>query len=287
MSNYLVTGGCGFVGSHLTDLLIQEGHNVSVVDNLSTGKLKNLNPEANFYKKDITDKVFWKYLERYDAVFHTAALARIQPSIKDPVPAHSVNINGTLNILEYCRKHNTKLIFSASSSVYKGDSLPTKETDAIEPKSPYALQKYVCEQYIDLYHKLYDLDYTILRYFNVYGERQLTEGAYCTVLGIFLKQKKDGKVLTITGDGTQKRSFTHVSDVAKANLMALGWQGTFNIGVDYNTSINEIAGMVGGKKEYIEKRRGEVMETLADNSKALAEGWKPTVDIEDWIQRNV
>lgn len=274
MSKILVTGGCGFVGSNLVDGLVKDNQ-VTVVDNLSTGKLKNLNPEAIFYKKDILDKTFWKYLERYDVVYHTAALARIQPSIKDPMPPHDANVNGTLNVLEYCRKHEAKLIFSASSSIYEGKTLPTDEDAPKDPKNPYALQKYICEQYIELYGRLYGLDYAILRYFNVYGKRQLTEGAYATVLGIFLKQKAEGKPLTITNDGEQRRDFTHIDDVVRANIVAMGWNGTFNVGAGHNYTINQIADLIGGDREYIGERPGEVRNTLADNSKAKAMGWIP------------
>ena len=145
------------------------------------------------------------------------------------------------------------------------------------------MQKYICEHYIKLYHKLYGLDYAILRYFNVYGERQLLGGGYATILGIFLDQKAKGKVLTITGDGNQRRDFTYVKDVAKANLMAIGWQGAFNIGSGKNHSINEIADMIGDTKEYIEEKIGEVRETLADNSKARKLGWQPTMEVSEWL----
>lgn len=278
----LVTGGAGFIGSHLVDALV-ENHEVEIIDNLSTGKRENLNPKAKCIVADITEKSVWNMLDDYDCVFHVAALARLLPSIEDPVPSHEANVNGTLNVLEYCRKRKTKLIFSSSSSVYKGD-VPSKETSAIFPQNPYALQKYICEQYIELYSELYELDYTILRYFNVYGERQLTEGAYATALGIFLKQKAEGKPLTITNDGEQRRDFTYCKDVARANLMALNWTGTFNIGSGHNYSINEIASLIGGDKRYIGERQGEVRETLADNSKARAMGWKPAMGIEQWLK---
>lgn len=280
----IVTGGLGFIGSHLVDLLIEQGHEVLIIDNLSTGKKVNLNPKATFRFGDIRDKNLWSSFDKYDYVFHLAALARIQPSIDDPITSNAVNLDGTLNVLEYCRKHNSKIIFSGSSSVYSGDILPTKESDPTHPKSPYALQKLISEYYIKLYSELYDVPYTILRYFNVYGERQILDGAYAAVVGIFLNQKQEGKPLTITNDGEQKRDFTYVKDVAKANYMAMSWDNNvFNIGTGKNYSINQIAKLIGDKIEYIGKRHGEVMETLADNSKALSVGWKPETDIEDWV----
>jgi UDP-glucose 4-epimerase len=284
VSKILVTGGLGFVGSNLVDALIQGGDDVTIIDNLSSGKLENLNPEAKFNKADITHKYIWDILTKFDYVFHTAALARIQPSIKDPLPGHDANVNGTLNVLEYCRRTRAKLIFSSSSSIYQGNKLPTREQDPKYSKNPYALQKYICEQYIELYAQLYGLDYVILRYFNVFGKRQLTEGAYATALGIFLKQKAEGKPMTITNDGEQRRDFTYIDDVVKANIMAMDWKGTFNIGAGNNYSINEIADLIGGERGYIGARLGEVRETLADNSKARQKGWYPTPNaLEDFI----
>jgi len=280
----LVNGGCGFIGSHVVDALIENGIRVLVVDNLSTGNKDNLNPMAEFIYGDIRDRHLWSKMPKCDYVFHLAALARIQPSIKDPVPPHDVNLTGTFNVLEYCRHNKAKIIYSSSSSIYKGDKLPTDENSAIEPKSPYGLQKYVCEQYINLYHNLYGLDYAILRYFNVYGERQLLEGAYATVLGIFLNQREQYKPLTITNDGEQRRDFTYVKDVATANVMAaLYWTGTYNIGTGKSYSVNQIADFVGGKKKYVGDVLGEVRDTLCDNKKALGAGWKPTVDIKEWL----
>jgi len=277
----LVTGGAGFIGSNLVDELVKT-HHVTVVDNLSTGKRENINPKAEFLYGDISDRRFVAPLPVRDVVFHTAALARIQPSIKDPIPPHDANVNGTLNMLEYCRR-GSKMIFSGSSSVFKGDKLPTDEHSTISPKNPYALQKWICEQYIHLYHRLYGLDCAILRYFNVYGERQLTEGSYATVLGIFLKAKSEGEPMQITGDGEQRRDFTYVGDVVAANIAAITWRGTFNIGRGKNYSVNEIADIIGGEKRYIPARPGEVRQTLCDNSKAKKYGWKPTTEVDQWL----
>lgn len=284
MAKCLVTGIAGFIGSHLADLLIEQGHEVIGIDNLSTGKKENINPKASFIQRDIRDKTSIKTLPKVDFVFHLASLARIQPSIDDPVESNDVNLNGTLNLLEYCRDNKAKLIFSSSSSIYEGSKLPTSETDPIEPKNPYALQKWLCEQYIRLYGELYDLDYTILRYFNVYGERQILDGAYAAVVGIFLDQKSKDEPLTITNDGEQARDFTYVGDVARANLMAMEWdRESYNIGTGQNYSINQIADFVGGQKKYVGERKGEVRATQADNTKALSKGWKPTLTIQEWI----
>lgn len=282
MSKAIVTGGAGFIGSHVVDKLIDEGFEVTVLDNLSTGNIANVNKKADVIVEDICDV---SKLPEVDYVFHLAALARIQPSIDDPRESNNVNLFGTLNILEYCRRNKAKLIFSSSSSIYEGSNLPTTEDDEIEPKNPYSLQKWVAEQYIELYGELYDMDYTILRYFNVFGERQILEGAYAAVVGIFLKQLQEGKTLTITNDGEQRRDFTYVKDVANANFLATQWEReAYNIGTGNNISINELASIIKDEKEYIGPRQGEVRETEADNTKAITAGWKPTQTIEEWTR---
>lgn len=285
----LVTGCAGFIGSHITEELLARGYEVYGLDNMSTGKQENIamhadNDNFTFINGDIRDLGLFSIISKCEYVFHLAALARIQPSIQDPITANYVNLVGTLNVLEYCRRHNAKLIFSSSSSIYSGVDLPIREDDTKDPKSPYALQKWMSEQYIELYGKLYGTKYTILRYFNVYGERQITDGAYAAVIGIFLEQKEKGKKLTLTNDGEQRRDFTYVKDVAKANLMAIEWPNDyFNIGTGKNYSINDLAEMVDGEKEYIGHREGEAQETLADNTKARERGWTPTKDLKDWV----
>lgn len=281
MARCLVTGGLGFIGSHVVDALVEAGHKVSVLDNLSTGSMLNRNSEAIFIEADIRDL---PPLPEYDYVFHLASLARIQPSIDNPRETHEVNLDGTFNILEYCRINKAKIIFSSSSSLYEGDELPSKESSPLHAKNPYTAQKWAAEAYIYLYAELYNLDYVIFRYFNVFGERQILDGAYAALIGIFLDQKKRGMPLTITNNGEQSRDFTYVKDVARANLMAMNWQGTFNIGTGKAYSVNEVANMVGGDKKFIGKREGEVRATLADWTKAEAKGWRPTKDIKEWIQ---
>lgn len=289
----LVTGAAGFIGSHVCEMLIEEGFEVIGLDNLSTGQLSNLNSlktkkRFTFVKGDIRDFSLFNLLEKTHYVFHLAALARIQPSIEDPLTSNMVNQVGTINVLEYCRRHNAKIIFSGSSSIYEGEKMPIREEDTKDPKSPYALQKLQAEQYIEIYGKLYNLDYTILRYFNVYGERQITEGAYSAIVGIFLNQKKEGKKLTITNDGEQRRDFTYVKDIARANVQAIKWpRAAFNLGTGKNYSINELADAVGGEKEYIGERKGEARLTQANNSAAKAQGWQPTTDILGWINDNL
>ena len=290
----LVTGGAGFIGSNLVDQLIKEGHEVQVWDDLSTGKRNNVNPSAHFIKCDITGnysarKVLMNEFKP-DVVFHLAAMARVQPSIENPIEFNNVNVSGLLNVLNLCVGCGVKrFIFSSSSSVY-GDAkqVPTTEECKLNPISPYALQKLIGEQYCKLYSKLYGLDTVCLRYFNVYGERQTLDGAYCLVMGIFARQRLNSEPMTINGNGEQRRDFTYVGDVVEANIktsnMKVKFGGdAFNIGNGDNRSVNEIADMIGGERLHRDPVI-EPKETKADNSKALdILGWKPTTKIEDWI----
>ena len=295
MKKVIVTGGAGFIGSNLVDKLIEQGVEVTILDNLSTGKEENINPKAKFINCDIstaseTDMLF--YINGADVVFHLAALARVQPSIEDPQTFNKVNIEGTLNVLFAAYKAGVKrVVYSASSSCY-GDAtkFPTPEEHSTNPLSPYGLQKYVGEQYCKMFSEVYGLDTVSLRYFNVYGERMNLEGAYCLVLGIFAKQMLEGKPLTINNDGKQRRDFTYVGDVVEANILAathseplLG--DVFNIGNGNNFSVNEVADMLGGEKIYGNKVL-EPFQTLADNSKALLKlNWDPKGDLHTWIKK--
>lgn len=289
----LVTGGAGFIGSNLVDELVGLGHQVLIIDNLSLGKKKNLNPKAKFYKKDIRDYKSIKPLFRgVDCVFHLAAQPRIQPSIIDPATSFDNNVLGTFNVLLACKENKVpKIVYSASSSAY-GDqkSLPLKEEMRANTKNPYALFKYMGEEMCHLFCQLYGLPTVCLRYFNVYGERQLVEGAYSTVIGIFLKQKKEGKPLTIVGDGNQRRDFTYVKDVVRANIMAMKSRKAIghliNIGSGQNYSVNEVAHMIDKNHKFIPPRLGESRVTLADISKAKKLlGWQPQVTLENWLKK--
>jgi UDP-glucose 4-epimerase len=289
--NVAITGGAGFIGSNIYGELVKH-HNVLVIDNFCTGFKANLPSNANILHKDIND-LTPADLDSYEVVFHCAALARVQPSIQQPLLYHKNNVDGTINLLECCRLAGvSKVIYSSSSSVY-GDTnnLPTPETESTKPLSPYALQKLIGEEYCRLYSQLYGLETVCLRYFNVYGENMPLKGAYRTIIGIFQNLKKQDKPLTITNDGTQRRDFTYVKDVVKANILAMtnpnvGNGEIFNIGNGNNYSVNEIAAAFGGSVEFI----GNVVEpkiTLADNSKAKKFlGWKTTQDVLEWIIRN-
>lgn len=291
----LVTGGAGFIGSNLVDELINQGHEVVVLDNLSTGKKENINPQAKFIEADITNLEQIKpHFVGLDYVFHLAALPRVQWSIENPIETHAANINGTLNVFLAARDAKVKrLVYSASSSAY-GDTqvLPLKEDLLPMPMSPYGLHKYVGEHYARLFSLLYGLETVSLRYFNVYGPRMAFEGAYVTVIAVFLRQKKEGKKMTIVGDGSQTRDFTFISDVVRANILAsqspkVGKGEVLNIGAGQNYSVNEIAKRLGGEVEYIAPRI-EPHDTLADIMKARnLLGWQPQVNLEEGLKKTV
>lgn len=292
MKKALVTGGAGFIGSNLVDKLIDSGVEVVILDDLSTGKKENINPKAKWFNVSLQNLDSDFYFQGIDVVFHLAALARVQPSIEDPISFDTVNVGGTLRVLHYAHKAGVKrVVYSASSSCYGNTEVfPTPETAPTNPLSPYGLQKYVGEQYCKMFSEVYNLDTCSLRYFNVYGEKMNLEGAYCLAIGIFAKQMIDGKPLTITNDGNQRRDFTYVGDVVEANILAAIHKNnlngeSFNIGNGDNFSINEVADMLGGEKTYGEKRL-EPFKTLADNNKAKdLLGWVPKGNLPNWIKK--
>jgi|TARA_B110000285_G_scaffold36156_1_gene39029 UDP-glucose 4-epimerase len=290
----IVTGGAGFIGSNLVDKLINMGVEVHIIDDLSTGFKKNINPKAIFHKMDISEidsrHNYYEFKDT-DVIFHCAALARVQPSIEDPVSFDKINIGGTLRLLKLAHDLKVKrFVYSASSSCYGNNkNFPTPETESTNPLSPYGLQKYVGEQYCKMFSEVYNLDTVSLRYFNVYGERMNLEGAYKLVIAIFADQMLKGKPLTINNNGEQRRDFTYVGDVVNANILAATHNKrldgeVFNIGNGDNYSVNELADMFGGKKQYGVKVI-EPLKTLADNSKAKNKlNWNPKGDLPIWIK---
>ncbi len=291
---YVVTGGAGFIGSNLVDKLIEEGNEVIIFDNLSSGFEQNINPKASFYNIDISNTNnnvhMMSLMQGAHTVFHLAAMARVQPSIDDPVKFEINNSLATVNMLKCSVDAKVKrFVYSASSSAYgNANKMPLRENDKTNPISPYATQKYYGEIVCSMFAQVYEIETVSLRYFNVYGERQSMEGAYALVVALFAKMKMQNKPLTIRGDGEQRRDFTYVKDVVRANMLAsssklVGKGEVINIGNGSNKSVNEIAKLIGGKTINVEPVF-EPRETLADNS--LAEellGWTPKGDIDKWI----
>ncbi|HSR89199.1 MAG TPA: NAD-dependent epimerase/dehydratase family protein [Candidatus Udaeobacter sp.] len=292
MSKLIVTGGAGFIGSHLVDRLIDLGHEVVIVDNLMLGKKEFINKKAEFHQVDIKDlKKIETIFSGAEAVFHLAADPRLPVSINDPLSTHEINVTGTLNVLLAAKKNNLKkVIFSSSCAVYGNQTLlPIKESTLPNPLSPYGLHKLIGEQYCRLFSSLYGLPTVCLRYFNVFGPRKLSEGSYPMVIPVFLDQRKKGEKLTIVGDGTSTRDYIHVSDVVEANILAwsqnkLGDGSPINIGYGKQTSVNEIAALVGGEAVNLPVRSGEIKSIEADISLARSIlGWKPTVDVAEGV----
>jgi len=275
MQKAIVTGGAGFIGSHIVDELIRMGVQTTIIDDFSTGKVENVNPAAYCWKQDLTTvriDDLTQFMKGVDVVFHLAAMARVQPSIEQPIPYHDANVTATHNLLVAAADAGVKrFVFSSSSSVYGNAKVPTSETHELNPMSPYALHKLIGEQYCKLYSFLHDIDTVCLRYFNVYGDRMALDGAYRLAIPIFATQIKEGKPCTINNDGNQRRDYTFVGDVVKANIMCAinekSFEGeVYNVGNGNNVSVNELVDMMGGEKTYGNKVI-EPFETLADNSK--------------------
>lgn len=293
----LVTGGAGFIGSHLVELLIEQGHEVIALDNLTSGRLKNLstvevNPKFKFFKADIRDiKALGPAFVGVDWVFHLAGLADIVPSIEMPEQYFSTNVTGTFNVLESAKANGVKrVVYAASSSSYGiPDAYPTDESSPIKPQYPYALTKYMGEELVLHWSQVYGLSGVSLRLFNVYGTRSRTTGAYGAVFGVFLAQKLNQRPLTVVGDGTQTRDFTYVTDVARAFYEAAKSNVTgqaMNVGSGNHYSVNRLVELLGGAVEYIPKRPGEPDCTFAkvDKITKLLD-WRPQVSFEDGVAK--
>jgi len=293
----LVTGGCGFIGSHIVDRLIGEGFEVVVIDNLSTGRLLNLahhkgNPRLTIHVADIAGhEQILPFFEGIDHVYHLAALADIVPSIERPLEYHRANVDGTISVLECCRKQQVKrIVYAASSSCYGiPDVFPTPESAEIRPQYPYAVTKYLGERYAMYWHSIYGMPVTSLRFFNVYGPRSRTSGTYGAVFGVFLAQKLNNKPYTVVGDGRQTRDFTFVTDVAHACCMAAAGDAAIgkimNVGSGNAYSVNRLVELLGGNVVHIPKRPGEPDCTFADISLITGTlNWKPVVTFEEGVK---
>ena len=288
-----VTGGAGFIGSHLVDALLREGNEIVVLDNFSTGRLENIKHLENrveVVECDLAVSGSWtEKLEGVDHVFHLAALADIVPSIQQPEAYFRANVDGTFNVLTASQKASTKrFIYAASSSSYGiPDFYPTSESAAIRPQYPYALTKHMGEELVMHWAQVYRLPALSLRFFNVYGPRSRTTGTYGAVFGVFLAQKLAGKPFTIVGDGEQTRDFTYVKDVVRALIIASESDQSgkaYNVGSGSTVSVNKLVELLGGDRIHIPKRPGEPDCTYADNSRISKEiGWEPQVTIEEGV----
>jgi len=294
----IVTGGAGFIGSHLVDRLLLDGHEVTVLDNFSTGRPENLqhqiaNDRLRLIKVDIQERAaIQAYFQKVDWVFHLAALADIVPSIEKPEGYFRSNVDGTLAVLEAVRQSSgvKKFLYAASSSCYGIPELyPTPETAAIKPQYPYALTKNMGEQLCLHWGHLYKMPVLSLRLFNVYGTRSRTSGTYGAVFGVFLAQKLAGKPFTVVGDGKQTRDFTYVSDVTDAFVTAAASKlenEIFNVGSGGSYAINQLIAALGGEVEYIPKRPGEPDCTFADTAKIKSMlGWHPQISFTEGVSK--
>jgi len=298
----LVTGGSGFIGGHLVDELIKKGWEVISLDDHSSSSTEEfyINEDCTNYKIDISDK---EEMEKFsqslleqdisiDYAFHLAARTKIQLAIKDFYGAYNTNVMGTINVLEFCKKHNVKrMVFSSTSSVYGNNPCPNVETQIPDCLNPYAASKLSGEKICDLYNSLYGIETVKLRYFNVFGERMPDKGSYAPVVAIFAKQKKQNLSLTIVGDGTQKRDFVYVKDVVRANILVSQVKAenvvgeVFNIGAGENFAIKDIADHISPRQVHIPKRENEANVTLANINKIKRMvGWMPDVNLIRWIR---
>ena len=300
----IVTGGAGFIGSHIVDSLVARGDDVIVIDDLSEGYKKNLNQagaKARLVEESILDRdVLTREFKEADVVYHQAALRSVPKSVDEPIKYNHVNIDGTYNVLEAARKADVpRVVFASSSSVYgDGHPLPLKEDCYPKPKSPYALTKFAGENYMVMFYDLYGLKTINLRYFNVFGPRQPPDSQYSGVIPLFIKAVKNDTPPTIYGDGEQSRDFTYVSNVVKANLLASeaksGFGEAFNIADGVAVTVNDLASKIIsllGKKiqpTHNPSRQGDMLHTLADLSKARdVLGYVPDVNFEEGLKRTI
>jgi len=291
----IITGGAGFIGSHLAEYLTNKKHQIIVIDNLSTGRLENIRyfkKKIKFVNADISKRGKWmKNFEGTQVVFHFAALADIVPSIKNPTTYFQSNVVGTENIASTCVKYNVKkIIYAASSSCYGiPKKYPTSENESIKPQYPYALTKNIGEQILMHYAKIYGVQVTSMRLFNVYGTRSRTSGTYGAMFGVFLAQKLKKKLLTVVGDGAQKRDFTYISDVVLAFYKCINLKKNcqiFNVGTGKPISVNHIVKLLKCQSVNIPKRPGEPDETNANIGKIKKElNWHPKISIKNGINR--
>ena len=294
MPKSIVTGGAGFIGSHLVDLLITQGHSVHVIDDFRGGHASNLkhhsdNKNLILHNENILDlEPNSKIFANANYVFHLAGIGDIVPSIENPNEYFSVNVQGTVKVLEASRRNSVeRFVYAASSSCYGIAETPTSETSSIAPLYPYALSKYLGEQVVFHWHQVYKLPVNSICIFNAYGTRVRTTGAYGAVFGVFLKQKLNGSPFTVVGDGNQSRDFVYVTDVANAFLLASQTEHIghrFNIGGGNPQTINYLVELLGGSKTFIPDRPGEPRSTHADIKKAESlMSWRPSVKFEDGV----
>ncbi len=281
MKKILITGGLGFIGYNLVKRLLETGkYDITVIDNLlsDSSDINNKHDHVKYIIDDINNLDNIKYKDlNFDIIFHLAALARIQPSFKDPVSYFKSNVQGTVQVCELARRCNAKIVYAASSSAYGGPKL-----------NPYAFTKYIGEEILTMYSKLYNISTVCSRFFNVYGDKQPTEGTYATLIGIFERQWSSGQSLTITGDGEQRRDFTHVYDICDGLICLSDHEFSgdiFNLGTGTNFSINEIASMFKTTTMYIPSRPGEAKVTLADISETKKYGYNPKQNIKKYIEK--
>ena len=280
MKKAIVTGGVGFIGTNLIKKLLSEGYKVISVDNYSTGKIENEQEGCVYYNVDITIPNWNKSIsfKDIDVIFHMAALARIQPSLKRPLESINANVNGTLNILEIAKNYNIPVVYAGSSSFHH---------ELYE--SPYAWSKYIGEQACELYSKVFNLNTSICRFYNVYGPHQLEEGEYSTILGIFERQYRNNEPLTITGTGEQRRDFTYIDDIVEGLFKCSQHDfraEIFELGRGKNFSINEIVDLFNTERKYIPARKGEYPFTLCTDTKAKELlDWVPNKNLEDYIKK--